>query len=86
MKKTYRITLAVIAILVLATIGGSVYMLNFSLSPDPNRTDLDSTYAILYKHFLSNKHPTKLQLFSSFSNIFSENIYFHAKNPASACH
>ena len=47
MKKTYRITLAVIALFILATIGGSVYMLNFSLSPDPNRTDLDSTYAIL---------------------------------------
>lgn len=51
MKKTYRITLAVIALFILATIGGSIYMLNFSLSPDPNRTDLDSTYAILYKHF-----------------------------------
>ena len=51
MKKTYRITLAVIALFILATIGGSVYMLNFSLSPDPNRTDLDSTYAILYKRF-----------------------------------
>ena len=55
MKKTYRITLAVIALFIFATIGGSVYMLNFSLSPDPNRTDLDSTYAILYKRFPNMK-------------------------------
>ena len=47
MKKTYRITLAVIALFIFATIGGSVYMLNFSLSPAPNRTDIDSPSAKL---------------------------------------
>ena len=62
MKKTYRITLAVIALFILATIGGSVYMLNFSLSPDPNRKDLDSTYAILYKHIPDMKTWVDLSL------------------------
>ena len=74
MKKTYRITLAVIALFILATIGGSVYMLNFSLSPDPNRTDLDSTYAILYKRFPDMK-PWRALKKSPFFITKTENAY-----------
>lgn len=31
-----------------ATVGGSFYMIDFALSPDPNRADTDSAYRMLY--------------------------------------
>lgn len=52
MKKTYKTLLlsaaAVIVLLVAAVAAGSWYMLGFSLSPDPNRRDVDSAYRVLY--------------------------------------
>lgn len=55
MKKGIKITLyallglfvAICAILIFA----SHYMLGFSLDPDPNRRDIDSTYSVLYGRF-----------------------------------
>jgi hypothetical protein len=45
MKKTICIlTAAILTIMIIVVIGGSFYMLDFSLSPDPNRTDVDSCY------------------------------------------
>lgn len=39
------------AVLVLGLFGVSGYMLNYSLSPDPNRQDVDSAYADLYRRY-----------------------------------
>ena len=36
-------------------VGGSFYLLDFSLSPDPNRCDTDSAYADLYARYPSTK-------------------------------
>lgn len=55
MTKKSRIALYVIlgiVIVLLATLAGaSRYMLGFSLSSDPNRRDIDSTYNVLYSRF-----------------------------------
>lgn len=39
---------AVVIVLVAAVVGGSFYMLGFSLTPDPNRWDNDSAYNVLF--------------------------------------
>ena len=45
MKKGILITLAiVVAVLVLATVGGSVYMLDYALAPDGERTDTAKSF------------------------------------------
>ena len=44
MKKVIWTLLVVLAIFVIALIGSSFYMLDFSLAPDPNRRDVDSCY------------------------------------------
>lgn len=36
------------AMILIAVVGGSFYMLSFSLSPDPNRADVDRMYSVLY--------------------------------------
>ncbi len=43
--------LGVLVVFVLALAGGSYYMLDYSLAPDPNRTDTDSCYRILYANY-----------------------------------
>lgn len=49
MRKALYTIIIIIAICLAATVGGSFYMLNFSLSPDANRRDTDSAYALLFK-------------------------------------
>ena len=50
MRKRIVITsLAVVAAVALGLWAASSYMLGYSLGPDPNRRDTDSTYALLYK-------------------------------------
>ena len=44
MKKVLWTLVVIVAIFVIALIGGSFYMLNYSLAPDPNRMDTDSCY------------------------------------------
>jgi len=51
MKKR-RISVIVACLFVAVAVllcGGSCYMLGYSLSPDPNRRDVDSMYAVLYE-------------------------------------
>jgi len=50
-KKVIIFLIAVVIVFVIATIGGSVYMLNYSLSSDVNRHDTDSMYNILYERY-----------------------------------
>lgn len=50
MKKKAILAVAVFIIVVMAAImGGSVYMLDYSLSSDPNRKDMDSAYTLLFR-------------------------------------
>ena len=49
MKKIIIPLLVFVVLVAVVTVGASFYMLNFSLSPDPNRTDLDSAYTRLYQ-------------------------------------
>ena len=49
MKKIIIPLLAFVVLVAVVTVGASFYILNFSLSPDPNRTDLDSAYTRLYQ-------------------------------------
>ena len=42
MKKLLWTLAIVLAVFVIALIGGSFYMLDYSLAPDPNRMDTDS--------------------------------------------
>lgn len=44
MKKVLWTLVVIVAIFVIALVGGSFYMLNYSLAPDPNRMDTDSCY------------------------------------------
>ena len=49
-------TLAVVAIVfVIALIGGSFYMLDYSLAPDPNRMDTDSCYRQQFEKYPESK-------------------------------
>ena len=48
-KKTIAILAALLAVAALATVGGSFYMLDFSLSPDPRRGDTAPFYAKAYQ-------------------------------------
>ena len=50
MKKIIIPLLAFVVLVAVVTVGASFYMLNFSLSPDPNRTDLDSAQTALRLH------------------------------------
>lgn len=48
MKKVLAITAIIVVILCAMTLGGSYYMLDFSLKSDPNRRDVDSAYNMLF--------------------------------------
>lgn len=45
------IVAAIALMLVIALVGSGLYMLSYSLKPDPNRRDMDSAYAQLYSHY-----------------------------------
>lgn len=51
MKKTVWPLMAVLLVFVIATIGVSFYMLEFSLAPDKNRADTDSCYRQLFSNY-----------------------------------
>lgn len=51
MKKIIYLISTITALIVAATVGGSFYMLSYSLTPDPNRRDLDSAYSILFRRY-----------------------------------
>ncbi len=52
LRKGFIWTMALIAALFLVALtGGSFYMLNYSLASDPNRSDEDSVYHILYSNY-----------------------------------
>jgi len=51
MKKTVWTLLVVLLVFVIATIGASFYMLDFSLAPDKNRADTDSCYRQLFNNY-----------------------------------
>ncbi|MCM1078182.1 MAG: alpha/beta hydrolase [Bacteroidales bacterium] len=51
MKKRKRIIIfivAAVAVAVMAATGGSFYMLSYSLTPDPNRRDVDSAMQVMF--------------------------------------
>lgn len=50
-RKALYISAGIIIIILAALTAASFYMLRFSLAPDPNRRDTDSTYNILYSRF-----------------------------------
>ena len=51
MKRLLYTTLAVVAVIIMAMVGSSLYMLSYSLTPDPNRRDTDSAYAQLFSTY-----------------------------------
>lgn len=51
LHKALYISVGIIIIILAALTAASFYMLRFSLAPDPNRRDTDSTYNILYSRF-----------------------------------
>ena len=51
MKKTVWPLMVVLLVFVIATIGVSFYMLEFSLAPDKNRADTDSCYRQLFSNY-----------------------------------
>lgn len=51
LRKALYISAGIIIIILAALTAASFYMLRFSLAPDPNRRDTDSTYNILYSRF-----------------------------------
>ena len=50
-KRTFRIFAFISLMLLAALTGGSFYMLDYSLAPDPNRADTDSCYRQLYADY-----------------------------------
>lgn len=51
LRKALYISAGIILVILAALTAASFYMLRFSLDPDPNRRDTDSTYNILYSRF-----------------------------------
>ena len=51
LRKALYISAGIIIIILAVLTAASFYMLRFSLAPDPNRRDTDSTYNILYSRF-----------------------------------
>ena len=51
LRKALYISAGIILVILAALTAASFYMLRFSLAPDPNRRDTDSTYNILYSRF-----------------------------------
>ncbi|MFA4180543.1 alpha/beta hydrolase [Xylanibacter rodentium] len=50
-KRIIYSVLAVVIVLVTAITWSGLYMLSYSLTPDPNRHDMDSAYATLYSNY-----------------------------------
>ena len=55
MKKILWTLAIIVTVFVIATIGGSFYMLDFSLAPDPNRMDTDSCYRQQFEKYPESK-------------------------------
>ena len=55
MKKIGLILAIIVTVFVIALIGGSFYMLDFSLAPDPNRMDTDSCYRQQFEKYPESK-------------------------------
>ncbi len=55
MKKLLWTLFIVVAVFVIALIGGSFYMLDYSLAPDPNRMDTDSCYLQQFEAYPESK-------------------------------
>ena len=55
MKKILWSLAIIVTVFVIATIGGSFYMLDFSLAPDPNRMDTDSCYRQQFEKYPESK-------------------------------
>ena len=55
MKKLLWTLIIVVAVFVIALIGGSFYMLDYSLAPDPNRMDTDSCYLQQFEAYPESK-------------------------------
>lgn len=49
MKKIVIVTGSIVAVLLAAIVGGSFYMLSYSLTPDPNKRDTARAYAELFE-------------------------------------
>ncbi len=55
MKKILWTLAIIVTVFVIATIGGSFYMLDFSLAPDSNRMDTDSCYRQQFEKYPESK-------------------------------
>ena len=55
MKKILWTLAIIVTVFVIAMIGGSFYMLDFSLAPDPNRMDTDSCYRQQFEKYPESK-------------------------------
>lgn len=55
MKKLLWTLVIVVAVFVIALVGGSFYMLDYSLAPDPNRMDTDSCYQQQFEAYPESK-------------------------------
>ena len=55
MKKILWSLAIIVTVFVIALIGGSFYMLDFSLAPDPNRMDTDSCYRQQFEKYPESK-------------------------------
>ena len=55
MKKLLWTLVIVVAVFVIALVGGSFYMLDYSLAPDPNRMDTDSCYLQQFEAYPESK-------------------------------
>jgi fermentation-respiration switch protein FrsA (DUF1100 family) len=64
MKKVLWTLVIIVTVFVIALIGGSFYMLDYSLAPDPNRMDTDSCYQQQFEAY-----PESREWFDSLRNI-----------------
>ena len=55
MKKVLWTLVIIVTVFVIALIGGSFYMLDYSLAPDPNRMDIDSYYRQQFEAYPESK-------------------------------
>ena len=55
MKKVLWTLVIIVIVFVIALIGGSFYMLDYSLAPDPNRMDTDSCYQQQFEAYPESK-------------------------------
>lgn len=65
MKRNKKIIYAVISVIMVlsaATVGSGLYMLSYSLTPDPDRRDTDSAYATLFSQYPYMRHWTDSML------------------------